>query len=324
MISASKNGWGNVTRLPYFGNEWAIILAGGDGTRLKSLTRTITGDERPKQFCPILGGETLLEQTYRRTEVMIAPQRTLFVLNSPHEPFYRSILGNMPAHRLVAQPRNRGTAPAVLYGLLRVAAVSPSASVAIFPSDHFVSNDMAFMSHVGAAFHHACRKPDSVVLLGIKPEYPEIEYGWIEPVDVIFTDGAYEVMGVERFWEKPSSSTAKELLAHGGLWNSFVMIGRVSAFLSLIKSGAPELYGAFKPIVRKLGSEAERKAIEKLYSDLPLTNFSDEVLASSSASLGVLPVQGTRWSDLGAPDRVFRCLDFAGIEPAWTECRASA
>ncbi len=324
MISISGDRNDAYTRLPYFNDEWAIILAGGDGTRLKPLTRTLTGDERPKQFCSLLGEETLLEQTWCRTELMISPERTLAVVNSAHEPYYDPILSNLPAQSLVVQSENRGTGAAILYSLLRVAARAPLASVAIFPSDHFVSNDMAFMAHVGAAFQTTRRKPESVVLLGIRPDYPEVEYGWIEPGEPVSLADEYEIMTVERFWEKPPHSTAQKLMARGGLWNSFVMVGRVSAFLGLIKNAAPELYRAFAAIRRELGSMSEAEAVGELYSVLPLTNFSEEVLVPSSASLGVLPVRDLWWSDLGEPSRVYNSLSRIGIKPDWDSMRMSA
>src|ERR1044072_8842110 len=87
-------------------HRWGIILAGGEGARLRSLTRAIVGDERPKQFCPILGDETLLDQTRNRVALAVPPQRTLFVVTRTHEQFYRSHLCDVPPELLVVQPKN--------------------------------------------------------------------------------------------------------------------------------------------------------------------------------------------------------------------------
>ena len=136
-------------------NDWAVILAGGDGTRLKALTRRISGDDRPKQFCRILGHETLLEQTRRRVLLEVAPQRTIYVVNRAHQLYYAPLLTAEPAKNLVIQPANRGTAPAILYSLLRIAAVDAKAIVAFFPSDHYISDDYRFMAQVRCALRSA-------------------------------------------------------------------------------------------------------------------------------------------------------------------------
>src|SRR5262249_17567064 len=114
-------------------HERAVILAGGDGTRLKSLTRKIAGDERPKQFLSVVGRRTLIEETQERAALELDPKRTLYVVNRVHEPYYAPFLAGEPAAKLVIQPRNRGTAPAILYSLLRIAAFDPNAVIGFFP-----------------------------------------------------------------------------------------------------------------------------------------------------------------------------------------------
>jgi len=123
----------------------AIILAGGDGTRLRSFTRALVGDDRPKQFCPVVGHETLLDQTRRRLRMLVAPERTLVVVTHQHERYYGPGLRGLPASLVFVQLENRGTAPAILYALLRRAALAPDEPVALFPSDHHFSDDRAFM-----------------------------------------------------------------------------------------------------------------------------------------------------------------------------------
>ena len=298
-------------------NEWAVILAGGEGTRLKSLTRQIIGDERPKQFCSVMGGATLLEETQRRAALELAWERTLYVLNRAHEKFYAPLLAGEPSSNLVIQPCNRGTAPAILYSLLRIAAVDSNALVAFLPSDHYISDNAKFMAHIRAALDTARRRPDLVILLGLEPESPEVEYGWIESTDRI--PGSRRLFRVRRFWEKPNQRLAQVLMLRGCLWNSFVMVSSVEALLETIASALPDLYRSFSFIQPILTTSAEPNAVERLYEQLDEVNFSHQVLALQPQRLAVLRVSGVRWNDLGEPRRVMASLNMAGIRPHWAD-----
>ena len=297
-------------------HEWGVILAGGDGTRLKALTRKIAGDERPKQFCSVLGGATLLEETQKRAALELAKERTLYVVNRVHEAYYAAILIDTPGSNLVAQPRNVGTAPAILYSLLRISAVDPRAIVAFFPSDHYVSDDWKFMAHIRTALDTAHVRQDLVILLGVEPESPEVEYGWIEPTALIKAPG--KVFGVRRFWEKPNQFLAQFLQLHGCLWNSFVMVASVQALLGIIESALPDMYRMFAWL-QPLSDRTQFKEISTLYDRLGEINFSHRVLALRPEQLAVLKVTGVRWSDLGEPKRVMASLRTAGVRPHWVE-----
>ena len=186
--------------------RYAIILAGGDGRRLSEVTRRITGDFTPKQFCPVIGNTSLLEQTHLRVSLAVDEDHILTVLTRPQERHYRHLLKNILPENLVIQPENRGTAPAILYALLRLSRVARDAYVAVFPSDHFVSNDREFMRHVDLAFDAIGSRPEMTVLLGITPHAVESGYGWIEPGELVFRRAP--LFRVRRFWEKPRSEIA--------------------------------------------------------------------------------------------------------------------
>ena len=298
-------------------HRWAVILAGGDGTRLKSLTRRIAGDERPKQFCPVLGGATLLEETQRRAAYEFKSEQTLYVVNRQHAAYYAPILADVADQNVVAQPANRGTAPAILYSLLRIATRDPEALVAIFPSDHYISSDERFMFHVRRAMEAARGWDNLVVLLGVEPENPEVEYGWIEPAPAL--GAQHKLFGVRRFWEKPDRATAQILQLRGCLWNSFVMAGSAQALLGCIEAAVPELYRSFSCLPTLFGTAAESRSVERLYRRLDEVNFSQQVLARHPERLAVLRVTGVRWNDLGEPKRVLASLDRAGLRPQWVE-----
>ena len=296
--------------------RWGLILAGGQGLRLRPLTRAITGDDRPKQFCSVLGAETLLERTCRRAALIIPPARLLVSLTRSQERFYRPLVREMPSHCAVVQPEDRGTAPAILYGVLRVAALAPLGTVAIFPSDHYVDDERRFVDHVAAAFAAVQTRPALVVLLGITAQTAEVEYGWIEPGAPIPGTPLYRV---SRFWEKPTADLAQALLARGCLWNSFVLVARVPALLALIHQAAPALDAAFAAARPVLGTSAEAPEVQKVYEQIAPSSFSEVVLGSRPSNLAVLPVRGVQWSDWGQPARVLATLNALGVHPEWLD-----
>ena len=295
-------------------DRWAVILAGGDGTRLQSMTRAMTGDNRPKQFVPVIGGSTLLDQTRRRVARSVRPNQTLIVVTQKHLRFYESLAHEISPGLLLQQPANKGTAPAIIYALLRVATRSPKATVALFPSDHFFTDDEEFMSHVDTAFDAAQIAPETITLLGITPTSAEKEYGWIEPQRSILGSAARSITHVKRFWEKPSATVAQTLMERGCLWNSFVIVGRVDAILRTTQAAVPQLYASFAALTPSFETMRERTALAKLYSKIDDVNFSHEVLAARPQDLAVMRVGNVGWSDLGHPARVLSTLALMGVQ----------
>ena len=295
-------------------DRWAVILAGGDGTRLQSMTRAISGDNRPKQFVPVIGGSTLLNQTRRRVALSIEPDRTLIVVTQKHRRFYKSLAHEISPNLLLEQPANKGTAPAILYALQRVATRSPKAVVALFPSDHFFADDEEFMSHIDVAIDAVEVQPETVMLLGITATAPETEYGWIEPAPSILSSAQKSITGVRKFWEKPSLNLATSLMQRGCLGNSFVMVGRVDALLKMTRAALPAMHTAFEAITPTFETDNEQKALAELYSHIEDSNFSHQVLAVRPGDLMVMRVGDVGWSDLGEPNRVLSTLARIGIE----------
>jgi hypothetical protein len=133
-------------------DPWGLILAGGDGIRLQALTRALTGAPIPKQYCRITGDRSLLEATLARIASVLPPARTLAIVNHDHLALATDQLRALPARNMLVQPRNCDTGPGLLFSLLRLRRRRPGdAIVAVFPSDHHVRDDRAFLAYLGRA-----------------------------------------------------------------------------------------------------------------------------------------------------------------------------
>lgn len=297
------------------GNRWGVILAGGDGVRLRPLTKLICGDDRPKQFCPLFGGRTLLEQTLQRSERTIPREQILVSLTSRHSEWYLQEPG-LRRPQLVVQPANKGTAPPILHSLLSLDRLDAQALVAILPCDHHYSDEESFASALERAFETAAERTDSVVLLGAKPDYPEVEYGWIELGSPLGHEGS-ELFRVRGFREKPTIDVARRLLEQGSVWNTFVMVGHVRAFLQMVQAALPDLLDVLASASLWAGLETHIE--HSLYERVPSVCFSHGVLSAEPDRLVALRLNEVGWSDLGDPGRAFMAARETGCEPGWIQ-----
>lgn len=302
-----------------FAPPWGLILAGGDGTRLRPLTTQVAGDQRPKQYCPLVEGETLLDRTRRRVDLVARLDQQAVVVTRAHEPHYRYLERELAPDRLVVQPANRGTAAGILYPLLRIRHLAGNVPVAVFPADHYISDDLVFTSYVWSAVGIVRTRPDLVVLLGVEASTPETEYGWIEPEDGPLPIDGEAAFPIRRFCEKPGVAMAERLFQRGALWNSFVMVGHLDAFLGLVWAAAPDLVIALDPLRRALGTEHEAAAAEAVYATLPSSSFSERILAPTPGRLVTVRVKGVEWNDWGNPQRVLATMARAGWRPGWLD-----
>ena len=291
---------------------WAVLLAGGDGTRLQALTARIEGDTRPKQFCRILGDESLLTQTRHRISPLFDSDRVIAVVTKKHERFYARELDDLPQTAVLAQPENRGTGVAIATAMLMLRDLGAEAMVAAFPCDHHYSNEAAFLDVIEAGILAVRNNSDAIVLIGAEPTYPETEYGWIEPVEALVNGTRLAPSKVCQFWEKPILATAYDLQRRGCLWNTFVTIGRVSTFIDVLCQAAPNAMLA-------LSAGILENDLDSSYRSVPSIDFSRDVLASQPARLLVIRDAVSGWTDLGNPNRVFDTLARERIAPAWLE-----
>ena len=303
---------------------WAIVLAGGEGQTLRELTRFVCGDDRPKQFAPLLGRRSLLRQTLDRIGLGISPGRTLLVTHVRDATYLAREFPHDARPECLIQPEDRGTAAAILWAAHAIACRDPDAVAVVFPSDHYVEGEPAFVNHVLDVAAFVRRRPEHLVLLGANPSEADAQYGWIEPGEALGRLRAGTVYRVRCFREKPSSAVARSCLAAGALWNTFVLVGRVATLTAVGRSALPELSARLERLAAFRGTPEEAWATRQAFALAPHASFSHDVLARVPRGLAVAPLPAAvTWADWGTPARVIASLRRAGLRPHWLETLGS-
>lgn len=294
---------------------WTIVLAGGEGERLRPLMTRWLGVHRPKQYCTFVGSHSMLRHTLDRAERLTGVERTLVVVASHHEPRHWDRLESHHDEAFIAQPRNRDTAPGIFLPLTYIGARDPEATVVILPSDHFVHPHDAFLSTIRRAVRAAQGQPDKLVLLGVRPDTAETEYGWIQPGSFLGSVDGQVIRRVTGFREKPNPHEARRLLRSGGLWNTMVISARLSTLWQLGRRCVPAMMKHFEDFAPSIGTDKEVQALDSLYEVLPSANFSTHVLQQALDSLVVMELRDVLWSDWGSERRIVETLHRIGKTP---------
>jgi mannose-1-phosphate guanylyltransferase len=299
--------------------RWGTILAGGEGSRLRSMTRLVTGDDRPKQFCSLFGGRTLLAETIARLANSVEPACTVYVVSRKDELYYGPELRGIGPSRVLEQPSGRGTTAAIAYALVRIRRLADQPIVGFFPADHYFANDAALRRVLCLAYAAAAAEPDRVVLIGAKASVPETGYGWIEPLAPARSAGRAlkvpaAVRAVAQFWEKPSVDVAADLLRRRCLWNTFITIGRLETFVALLDNAVPDLWRRFAALDGSNSPQEEAAMVDALYSEIGSSDFSRDVLTNHPHRLAVAELADSGWTDLGQPSRVLDIMARTGVQ----------
>ncbi len=289
----------------------ALLLAGGDGRRLQELTAHLTGAPIPKQYCPLMRGFSLLELTLFRTQYFAPIANTRVIINQNHLELAREQLRGLPESSIFVQPENRDTGPGMIFSLMQIAKTSPDAIVAVFPTDHFIDDDKAFVAHVLRATCLVHRFPQKVAILGVKPYGPETGYGYIMPGRPLHTAlTPWRVFHSKAFNEKPDPAMARELISKGGLWNTLVIVFQLKRVLGLLRNLAPK-------DSQRLFEFLDYAEVSALYRNISPWNFSSRILACIAEDLIVLEAPDIRWSDWGTRESIERTYRQMNLVPSW-------
>ena len=297
---------------------WSLLLAGGEGERTRPFIERWLGRPKPKQYCTFVGTRSLFQHTVDRADRLTPPERRVLVVADSHREDVRSQMDGRSPGRILFQPENRGTAPGVFLPLTYVLAKDPDATVVIYPSDHFVYPEGVFLGAVSEAVTALECTPHAAILLGIVPDSPEADYGWILPDSGVGTTiGDHRIRGVTRFIEKPANGTAKEAMSRGGLWNTLVIVAKARSLWNLGRHSMPGVMALFQSLAMAVNTAQEAAVLDGIYRMMPVRDFSKHLLQRVPEMLAVLELKKVLWSDWGRPERIDATLRQIGKEPAF-------
>jgi mannose-1-phosphate guanylyltransferase len=274
----------------------AVIMAGGSGTRFWPLSRK----RRPKQFLPIVGSRSMLEETAERIRPLIPRTKVYTIADAAQTRVIGRLLPRIPRENLIVEPRARNTAPSLLLATARVHRKNPRAVVAVLPSDHLIADAASFLKKLQAAAAAAFRTK-ALVTFGIPPTFPSTGYGYIH----FRREGAKAIRGeafhrVESFREKPDAAKAAEFILSGDyFWNSGMFVWRADAFAEALKNHAPELRVFWDRILDALrAGRAGAKRLSAVFDEIPSISIDYALMEKAE---DVLVTKGDfGWSDVGA------------------------
>ena len=294
---------------------WSIVLAGGEGKRLAPMIKQWLGEERPKQYCTFTGTRSMLQHTVDRADCLTVPDQRVTVVGAHHEEEASRQL-RQRGGTLVLQPVNRDTAAGIYLPLTYVRARDPDATVVIYPSDHFIHPEGVFVEAVRHAVNAVDLLEDKLVLLGMRPEGKEFEYGYIKLDRHLGGYGAHNLWTMGRFIEKPGSHMA-HALGEDVLWNTMVIVAKVETLWRLGTKVLPSMMRLFETFQPAIGSSRELQVLGRLYERMPVRNFSSDLLEQVPHKVAALEMHGVGWSDWGRLERIAESLRQLGKAPVF-------
>jgi mannose-1-phosphate guanylyltransferase len=293
---------------PWVGNRrdiWVVLLAGGDGQRLRALTTDARGISTPKQYCSLDGGRSLLHIALQRALAVTSRERIVIVVTEAHRRWWERELFALPRSQVVVQPANRGTGLGFLLPLLVIAKSDPEAGVMFIPSDHYVEHEAVLAEYLREATAPEVMDSDKLTLLGMSPYAPDSGFGYLSPVP----DSGVGMRPVLDFVEKPARSIAAEMICAGGVWNSGIIAGRISQFIALYPRHARQMILDLQAIVEDWpDSRVPSAGLISMYSRHSALDFSSDVLQKRPERLQFLKVPPCGWNDVGTPERLADAL----------------
>lgn len=281
---------------------YAVIMAGGGGTRLWPLSR----HNRPKQLLQFNGEESLFQMAVNRLRGLFPPENIYVVTVAEQAPHLQAQSPQIPAENYLLEPMPRGTASVVGFAAVAIRQRDPQGVMAILTADHFIQNEDQFRALLAAAYDVA--QQGYLATLGIEPTFPATGYGYVQRGDALGQFGGQDAYRVLRFQEKPSEETARAFLAAGDhAWNSGMFIWRVDRILDEFARQMPELNSTLMEIDAAWNTPRRDSVIAALWQTIRGQTI-DYGIMENAQNVATLPARGLGWNDVGSWDQLFEVL----------------
>lgn len=276
-----------------YNHAYAVILAGGGGTRLWPKSRNQT----PKQFLKLFGDKTLMQLAVNRITKIIPWHKIIVVTNELYIEEVRKQLPEVPVQNIIAEPQKRDTAMAMLVGAMLAKRLDPNAVVINIASDHVVQDETEFLRVVRAALSVASEK-EYLVTVGITPNFPSTGFGYIKiGEDLRKLDKSLSLFKVRSFTEKPNQATARAFISTGKyFWNANMYVWAVSALEEAFNKYMPEMYKLVEPLSEK-GPAELHDTMTKIYKQVETISI-DYAISEKADNLVLIPGD-FGWNDVG-------------------------
>jgi mannose-1-phosphate guanylyltransferase len=278
----------------------AVILAGGAGTRLWPVSRA----SRPKQFHPLVGERSLIQQTFDRLRGLFPAQDIYVCTVADYAAPTRDQLPELPPENIIVEPASRNTGPALGLIATRLHARFGDTVVATVHADHRIERPEAFVAAIERAIRAVQAHPRAVATIGIRPTRAETGYGYIRIGES--QDGG-DLFAVEQFVEKPDAGRAEQFLADGRyLWNAGYFIWSTGRMLALVEEHMPQVAAGLARIRAAFGTPAEADVVRAAYAGMPSVAIDTGVMERADPVVVVPAEMG--WSDVGSWERLHEVM----------------